>query len=250
MVELDGENSISFPGVGVFRRADPFRIELEMRSAQPHDRAVVLHRTRSWTDSGSRGYQLLVDEGRLLFALVHFGPGDAIAVRTIDAAPVDRWTTVELRYDGSSRAAGMEIWIDGQPAALEVVRDHLTRTIRGGGIEHLTIGSRFRDRGFKGGAVRSMRVLDLPPEVPHPTNTLRAARAALDEHRDRIRQIMTMREAPDLPAAQRTAYLPSAGCTRTGARRSSRDPAFLPALLDAPPRTPRPRPLAHPRTTR
>ncbi|MGB0332682.1 MAG: DUF1549 domain-containing protein, partial [Planctomycetota bacterium] len=226
-VALDGENSISFPGVGVFRRADPFRIELEMRSAQPHDRAVVLHRTRSWTDSGSRGYQLLVDEGRLLFALVHFWPGDAIAVRTIDAAPVDRWTTVELRY------AGMEIWIDGQPAALEVVRDHLTRTIRGGGIEHLTIGSRFRDRGFKGGAVRSMRVLDLPPEVPNPTNTLRA-----DDHRDRIRLIMTMREAPELPAAQRTAYLLERGLYSN--RRepiAPATPAFLPMLLEEPVRS-------------
>ena len=237
-VALDGENSIVFPGMGVFRRADPFRIELEMRSPEPFDRAVVLHRTKSWTDSGSRGYQLLVDEGRLLFALVHFWPGDAIAVRTVDAAPVDRWTTVELRYDGSSRAAGMEIWIDGEPAPLEVVRDHLTRTIRGGSIEHLTIGSRFRDRGFKGGAVRSMRVMDLPPEVPSPTNTLRAARAALDDHRDRIRLIMTMREAPELPAAQRTAYLLERGLYSN--RRepvAPATPAFLPALLDEPVRS-------------
>ncbi len=237
-VSLDGENSIVFPGAGVFRRADPFRIELEMKSPEPFDRAVVLHRTKSWTDSGSRGYQLLVDEGRLLFALVHFWPGDAIAVRTIDAAPVDRWTTVELRYDGSSRAAGMEIWIDGEPAALEVVRDHLTRTIRGGSIEHLTIGSRFRDRGFKGGAVRSMRVMDLPPEVPSPTNTLRAARAALDDHRDRIRLIMTMREAPELPSAQRTAYLLERGLYSN--RREPivpATPAFLPTLLEEPVRS-------------
>jgi len=238
VVELDGENSIVFPGVGVFRRSDPFRIELELRTAEPHERAVVLHRTKSWTDSGSRGYQLLVDEGRLLFALVHFWPGDAAAVRTVAPAPVGRWTRVELRYDGSSRAAGMEIWIDGEPAELEVVRDRLTRTIRGGSIEHLTIGSRFRDRGFKGGAVRSMRVLDLAPELPGETNTLRAARAARDDHRDRIRQIMTMREAPDLPAAQRTAYLLERGLyTNRREEVEPATPAFLPALLDAPPRT-------------
>ncbi len=237
-VELDGENSVAFPGVGVFRRADPFRIELELRSPEAFERAVVLHRTKSWTDSGSRGYQLLVDEGRLLFALVHFWPGDAVAVRTADRLPVDRWTTVELRYDGSSRASGMEIWVDGEPAVLEVVRDHLTRTIRGGSIEHLTIGSRFRDRGFKGGAVRSLRVLELPPELPNPTNTLRAARAALNDHRDRIRLIMTMREAPNLPAARRTAHVLGRGLYSD--RREAVDPAtpaFLPALLDHPVRS-------------
>ena len=237
-IELDGENSIVFPGVGVFRRADPFKIELEMRSPEPYDRAVVLHRTKSWTDSGSRGYQLLVDQGRLMFSLVHFWPGDAIAVRTVDPAPVGQWTNVELRYDGSSRAAGMEIWIDGEPAALEVVRDRLTRTIRGGSIEHLTIGSRFRDRGFKGGAVRAMRVMALPSEVPNPTNTLRAARAVLNDHRDRIRQIMTMREAPDLPAARRTAHLLGRGLYSD--RREEVAPAtpgFLPTLLEEPVRS-------------
>ena len=236
MVELDGENSIVFPGVGVFRRSDPFKIRLELRTAEAYDRAVVLHRTKSWTDSGSRGYQLLVEEGRLLFALVHFWPGDAIAVRTVEEAPVGRWTEVELRYDGSSRAAGLEIWIDGAPAALEVVRDRLTRTIRGGSIEHLTIGSRFRDRGFKGGAVRSITVHDLAPEVPGATNTLRAARAARDDHRDRVRQIMTMRESPDLPAAERTAYLLERGLyTNRRERVEPATPAFLPALLDEAP---------------
>jgi len=237
-VELDGENSVVFPGVGVFRRADPFRIQLELRSPEAFERAVVLHRTKSWTDSGSRGYQLLVDEGRLLFALVHFWPGDAVAVRTVSAMPVGQWTNVELRYDGSSRASGMEIWVDGAPAALEVVRDHLTRTIRGGSIEHLTIGSRFRDRGFKGGAVRSMRVLELPPEIPNPTNTLRAARAALNDHRDRIRLIMTMREAPDLPAARRTAHVLGRGLySNRGEAVGPATPAFLPALLDEPVRS-------------
>lgn len=237
-VELDGENSVVFPGVGVFRRADPFRIQLELRSPEAFERAVVLHRTKSWTDSGSRGYQLLVDEGRLLFALVHFWPGDAVAVRTVSAMPVGQWTSVELRYDGSSRASGMEIWVDGAPAALEVVRDHLTRTIRGGSIEHLTIGSRFRDRGFKGGAVRSMRVLELPPEIPNPTNTLRAARAALNDHRDRIRLIMTMREAPNLPAARRTAHVLGRGLySNRGEAVGPATPAFLPALLDEPVRS-------------
>ena len=234
-IELDGENSVVFPGVGVFRRADPFRIKLELRSPAAFERAVVLHRTKSWTDSGSRGYQLLIEEGRLMFALVHFWPGDAAAVRTLAPLPMDQWTTVELRYDGSSLAAGMEIWLDGEPAPLEVIRDHLTRTIRGGSIEHLTIGSRFRDRGFKGGAVRSITVMDLAPELPHATNTLRAARAVLNDHRDRIRQIMTMRESPALPAAQRTAHVLGRGLYSD--RREAVEPAtpaFLPALLERP----------------
>ena len=43
---------------------------------------------------------------------------------------------------------------------VEVVRDHLTKTITGGGNDQITIGQRFRDRGFKNGLVDDIKVFD------------------------------------------------------------------------------------------
>ncbi len=252
---LSGENALTFPNVGVFERSDPFSIGLWLRAPERFERAVVLHRSKAWHDSGSRGYQLLIEGGHLSVALVHFWPGDALAVRALEPLALGTWQHVLFTYDGSSRAGGLKLYVDGELAATEVVRDHLTRTIQGGGIEHLTIGSRFRDRGFAGGEVDDLSVYDSELDPEHgvrrvftdgsaaagtPDPALEAALAALtaarrerDAIRDSVRQIMTMREAP--PQLQRTAYV-----LHRGAYDARRDPveagipAALPALLDRP----------------
>jgi hypothetical protein len=158
-LRLSGENNVSVP-LGNFERDDPFAIGLWIQTPDVKDRAIVLHRSRAWTDAGSRGYELRIENGRLVAGLIHFWPGNALAIRTKEAIPVGRWVHVALSYDGSSRAEGLSLHVDGRPADCEVLRDHLTRTIRGGGGDDLTIGQRFRDRGFKDGLVDELTVYD------------------------------------------------------------------------------------------
>ena len=114
----------------------------------------------SWTDAGSRGYQLLFEDGKLSVGLIHFWPGNAIAIKASDPLTVNRWTHVAITYDGSSRTSGLRLFVDGRPARVDVVRDHLTKTITGGGNDQITIGQRFRDRGFKNGLVDEIKVFD------------------------------------------------------------------------------------------
>ncbi len=228
-VLFSGENNVEFPGAGEFDRCDPFSLALWMRAPERMDRAVVLHRSRAWTDAGSQGYQLLLEEGRLSWSLVHFWPGNAISVRTEDEFPVDRWAHVTVSYDGSSRAEGLRIFVDGRPARVETVRDGLTRSITGGGLA-LTAGQRFRDRGFKGGRIDEVRVFDravspleaaalaaegelegapadteswrehyfaaVDPEASRLRGELEAERRELARLRDATAEIMTMEELP------------------------------------------------------
>ena len=65
-----------------------------------------------------------------------------------------------MTYDGSSRAGGLVLYLDGRRADCEVVRDKLTKNITGGGGDELTVGQRFRDRGFKNGLVDEIAVFD------------------------------------------------------------------------------------------
>ena len=146
--------------LGNFDRFEPFSIGLWIKTPDHKDRAVVIHRSMAWTDAGSRGYELLIEDGKLCADLVHFWPGNAIGIKTKEAVPIDRWVHVTMTYDGSSRAGGLALYLDGRRADCEVVRDKLTKNITGGGGDELTVGQRFRDRGFKNGLVDEIAVFD------------------------------------------------------------------------------------------
>ena len=169
-IELDGENGFSTSAGGDWDWYQPMSISLWMRPALRHERAVIWHRSRAWTDAASCGYELLLEDGRLSAAMIHFWPGDAIRVQATERLPINQWSHVTVTSDGSGKAAGLKIYVDGTEIATTVVRDNLVRTIRGGGANELTIGNRFRDRGFKGGQVDDLRLFarDLTPaEIAH-----------------------------------------------------------------------------------
>ena len=108
--QFNGDNAVVHHGAPTFRRTDPFSIAIRLRPTERQDRAVVLHQSRSWTDAGSRGYEIVLDHGRPTFALTHFWPGNAVAVRATAPLPLDTWSTLVVTYDGSSRAAGLRIY--------------------------------------------------------------------------------------------------------------------------------------------
>lgn len=156
-IRLTGDHPVATP-VGNFRRSQPFTVAAWIKPAVRHERAVVFHRSQAWTDAGSRGYELLVDGGHLRWSLIHFWPGDAASVRCVEPLPVGEWTHVAVSSDGSGRAAGLRVFVNGHAAATDVVRDSLTREITGGGGDTIRIGERMRDQGFKNGLVDDFRV--------------------------------------------------------------------------------------------
>ena len=158
-VEFTGDDPVDLP-LGNFHRHDPFSVALWLKTPDVKDRAVVFHRSQAWTDAASRGYELLIEEGKLKWSLIHFWPGDAISIRARDKVPLNAWTHVVVTNDGSSQAAGLKMFINGRPAAVDIIMDHLTRDITGGGHDTISLGERMRDRGFKGGAVDDFRVFD------------------------------------------------------------------------------------------
>ena len=156
-VRFTGDDAVDLP-LGNFRSSEPFSVALWLMTPDVRERAVVFHRSKAWTDAASRGYELLVEDGRLKWSLIHFWPGDAIAIRARKPLAVNEWTHVTVTNDGSGRAAGLRIFVNGEQVAAEVMKDNLTRDITGGGGDNIALGERFRDRGFKGGMVDDFRV--------------------------------------------------------------------------------------------
>jgi hypothetical protein len=168
-VQLNGDSPINTQ-VGDFRRYDPFTISLWLRTPDEKKRAVIFHRSLGWTDAGSRGYELLLEEGKLSAALVHFWPGNAIRIRTQEKIVPAEWTHVAMVYDGSSTAAGLRLYLNGQQAVVDVVRDCLNKEIAGADGDPLALGARGRDRGFRNGGLDEFQVYPRqlsPLEVDH-----------------------------------------------------------------------------------
>jgi hypothetical protein len=167
-VRFSGDNSVVAASVRTFTRSDPFSIVLRLQPTEAQDRAVVLHQSRAWSDAGSRGFELTLDHGRPFFGLIHFWPGNAIAVRSTRALPLGEWSQLAVTYDGSSRASGIHLYLNGAPLDTDVVRDHLYKDITysktaGDNFAEkapLTFGARFRDSGFKNGLIDDVQVFD------------------------------------------------------------------------------------------
>jgi hypothetical protein len=260
-IKLTGDHAVKTT-VGNFRRSQPFTVSAWIKPAAKYDRAVVFHRSRAWTDAGSRGYELLVDGGHLRWSLIHFWPGDAASVRCAEPLPVGEWTHVAVASDGSGKAAGLTIFVNGHPAATTIVRDSLTREITGGGGDTITIGERMRDNGFKNGLVDDFRVFGralTPLEVRELVASgtiaaaladardaeglgdyfagafadepaarraaLEAARRSRDDLAERPREIMVMR---DLPQPKMAYILERGEYDKRGAPVEPDTPAALP----------------------
>jgi len=156
-LQLTGDDGVNL-GIGNFKRTAPFSVALWMSTPHHKARTVVFSRSRAWTDAGSRGYQMLLRDGHLSASLIHFWPGNAINVRTKAKLRKDEWHHVAITYDGSTKAAGLVIYVNGKMAETEIHKDNLYKNITGGGGDTIVIGQRFRDVGFAGGLVDDFRV--------------------------------------------------------------------------------------------
>ena len=161
-IELTGDDAVVLPGTGHFARHDAFSTSLWIWTSDLENRGVIYRRSRGWDDAGSVGYELTKEKNVLSAKLCHFWPGDAIAVETVEPIEANRWIHVAVTYDGSSRADGLKIYLDGQPAETTVTANHLTRNITDwdNGYDDFAIGSRYRDRGFTAGRVDELHLFD------------------------------------------------------------------------------------------
>jgi hypothetical protein len=77
-----------------------------------------------------RGYDFYFGDGRLFVHLIHQWDGNAIRVNTRQPVIQQKWQHVVFTYDGSQRAAGIKIYLDGRPQEVEITHDNLTGTMR------------------------------------------------------------------------------------------------------------------------
>ena len=74
-IQFSGDDAMNFPsGFGDFDRHQTFSMAFWIQPTSKLDRAVIVRRSKAWTDAASRGMEVLIENGRLSPALIHFWP--------------------------------------------------------------------------------------------------------------------------------------------------------------------------------
>jgi hypothetical protein len=103
-----------------------------------------------------RGWDFWIEGRRLGGHIVHKWPDNAIKAVTRDQIPADQWVHVALVYDGSKKAAGLKVYIDGRLQPMNVLADSLTETTRTN--VPLKFGQRHTSAPLSGATIEDVRI--------------------------------------------------------------------------------------------
>jgi hypothetical protein len=153
---VNGESPVVLDEVGDYSRDEAFSYATWIRTTE-NKTGSALARMED-RDGKYRGWDLWLQDNKPGAHFVHEWPDDSIKVVAKRALPKDRWVHVCVTYDGSSKAKGIKIYINGENQELEVERDKLTRTIRTDAP--FKIGQRNTGSKLEGIALQEVRIYD------------------------------------------------------------------------------------------
>jgi hypothetical protein len=115
--------------VGQFERNEPFSLSLWFRLEHAGVSGPLVTRGADLFN-GNRGYEIIIHkDGTLTAGLHHVVPDNSIEIATTQPLAPASWHHLALTYDGSSRAAGLRLFLNGRVAPTTVVVDHLQQSI-------------------------------------------------------------------------------------------------------------------------
>ena len=165
-VFLGGYTQIGLPKkIGWFDRADPFSVSLSLFPDTIYEDVGIFFHTEELR-LGLKGYSLFLEDNRLKFIISHSWPNNAIQVRTRTALVPKEWRDITITYDGSSKASGIKIYLDGVQVDLEIDHDNLYKSItyeydiHTYGYAGFTLGERNKIDLFKRGGIDELKIYD------------------------------------------------------------------------------------------
>jgi len=160
---LDGDAWLDLGKVGVFDRHQGFSIGLWANIPDGLKNGVLFHKGIGAALYNFRGYHIALKDNRLQILMAHTAPYNAI-IEYVDDFPRDKWMHLTLTYDGTSKAAGLKLYVNGKEAETEVDNDNLYKSILfnfdGQPEAGLQIGARWRGIGARGTAVDEISVFN------------------------------------------------------------------------------------------
>ena len=210
-VDLDGETHVELGSSGDLERSEPFTLALWIRPGG-REEVAALHKVD--LAGHRRGFELLLDHGvllterrrgsHLIFRATHRWPDDALVIETRGRLIRGTWYHVVITSDGSGKASGLRLYLDGSPAEVEVLQDSLSGSMQASA--RLGIGDKKVSGPYKG-SLDDLRIYRRPltaPEIEamavhYPIGALLGVEAGKRsrEQKDRLREYYLARGAPE-----------------------------------------------------
>ncbi len=159
-VMFNGDTWLDLKQTAVFGRSDAFSISFWAHIPSDIKNGNIFHKGIGAILYGWRGYHLKIVENKLELMMAHTAPDNAITKITESDFPRDEWIHMSVTYDGSSKASGYSLYINGKEIETKVKTDNLYKDIlfRNGSEPGLQFGARLRGKGIKGAIVDDIRV--------------------------------------------------------------------------------------------
>ncbi len=117
---LDGKSAAEWTGLPPLHRTNAFS-----SSAWVRWKGAGAVWSRMEPGPGFKGADVFIADNKVQVHLVSAWPEDALKVRTKEAFAADRWHHVLVTHDGSGKASGLRVWVDGRRRDVDVERDAL-----------------------------------------------------------------------------------------------------------------------------
>ncbi|WP_158968938.1 DUF1553 domain-containing protein [Paraglaciecola sp. L3A3] len=162
-IQLNGDDILFFPTLNGYNRAKPFSLSIDVKIPEDAKDGVLVHYNKAGILYNFKGFDLGIEEGHWMVRFAHNYPFNAIKIDAVQPVIREQWTNVAITYDGSSKASGVKLYINGELAQTVVERDNLYKE-----IEHtrtsvkdemgLKVGARWRSKGLPNVLVDNFKV--------------------------------------------------------------------------------------------
>jgi hypothetical protein len=151
---ISGQDAPALVPVGDFERTNAFTYCAWVKPAERHDGALF---ARMASSGGQyRGWDLWFANNQPAVHIIHEWPGNAIKVIARKELPKDQWSFVAVTYNGSSKAKGVQIYVNGELQAVDVANNNLKDTIRT--TVPFKVGQRDAGQPAQGAGLQDLRI--------------------------------------------------------------------------------------------
>lgn len=169
-LQTDGDAWLNLQDVGVFRRNDAFSVGLWVYLPKELKEGVIFHKNKGTTLHSYRGFHLYLRDNKLEWVMARTLPENAIIEHTLADVPKDQWVQLMVTYDGSSKAAGTRLYLNGKELHTKVIHDNLYKDIIFNKLvdiiypkpiePNIKVAGRWRGKGLKNAKIDEILVYD------------------------------------------------------------------------------------------
>ncbi len=149
--------------IGWYERTESFSFQLWIYPDTLYEEAAIIWHSED-RRLGLKGYSLTLKNNRVEFIMAHSWPQNALEVTTNHMLPPKQWSQITVTYDGSSKAEGVNIFINGQNEKLTIANNNLYKGIlyvydsHTYGMDGIKFGSRDKFIPFKNGGIDEVKI--------------------------------------------------------------------------------------------